>query len=204
MIDFYLDFLSPYAYLAFQQLPRLAASLGHEVRYHAVDLNWLKQRANNTGPATRDMPLKLKYARTDLQRWARQYGVPLVPLVSYDSSRANKGIFFAEHQSDAQRYIEALWAETYGRGRDMSSDDVLASVAAGLGWDVSRFMQFVVSPDAARRLLESNERAHAAGVFGVPTMISAGEMWWGNDRLELMTSYLREANQAGQEQGRGQ
>jgi len=117
-IDFYFDFLSPYAYLAFQKLPDMAAAAGYEVRYHPVDLNWLKKKANNTGPSTREMPLKLKYARADLQRWARQYGVAFVPLVSYDSSRANKGVLYAQDRESAQSYVSRLWQEVYGSGKD--------------------------------------------------------------------------------------
>jgi len=195
-MDFYFDFLSPYAYLASQKLPGIAASLGHELQYHPVDLAWLKKEANNTGPATREMPLKLKYARTDLQRWARKYGVSLIPLVSYDSSRANKGVFYAMRQGAAGDYVARLWNHVYGQGRDMSSDDVLGGVAEELGFGRADFLAFVQSDEAARLLAESNERAHALGVFGVPTMRVGDEMWWGNDRLELMCESLAPARAA--------
>lgn len=190
MIDFYFDFLSPYAYLAFQKLPALAAATGHGVQYHPVDLNWLKKQANNTGPSTREMPLKLKYARTDLQRWAHEYGVPLIPLVSYDSSRANKGVFYAQAREKAYGYISRLWHEVYGLGCNLGSDEVLSGVAVELGWDAGDFLRFTASPEADALLAASNLHAHEAGVFGVPTMIADGQMWWGNDRLGLMGARL--------------
>lgn len=196
MIDFYFDFLSPYAYLAHQRLPQLAASFGHELAYHPVDLAWIKKKANNTGPATREMPLKLKYARADMQRWARKYGATLIPLVSYDSSRANRGVFYAMQRSAAGDYVARLWRDVYGQGGDMSSDDVLGNVAQSLGWDQADFLRFVASDEAAKLLDDSNESAHARGVFGVPTMQVGDDMWWGNDRLELMCETLAAARAA--------
>lgn len=189
-IDFYFDFLSPYAYLAFQKLPDMAAAAGCGVCYHPVELNWLKKQANNTGPSTREMPLKLKYARADLQRWANQYGVSLIPLVSYDSSRANKGVLYAQDRDSAQPYVSRLWQQVYGGGKDMSNDGVLSGIATQMGWDASDFLRFVASPEADLRLSASSRGAHEAGVFGVPTMIADGEMWWGNDRLDLMCAHM--------------
>lgn len=190
MIHFYFDFLSPYAYLAHARLPRLAAARGQALAYHPVDLEWIKLKAGNTGPKTREMPLKLAYARTDMQRWARLYGVPLTPLRSYASARLNRGTFFAEDRGMAGDYVTLAWSTVYGQGQEMNDDAVLSGIARVLGWDPVPFLTYLSSEEAANRLRESNDAAHAQGVFGVPTMIVGTEFWWGNDRLDFLDQYL--------------
>ena len=61
-IDFYFDFLSPFSYLAHQKIPGLAADYGRDLVYHPVDLDVLKLKGENTGPSTRQMPLKYHYS----------------------------------------------------------------------------------------------------------------------------------------------
>jgi 2-hydroxychromene-2-carboxylate isomerase len=189
-IHFYFDFLSPYAYLASRRLPSLARSVGYTLEYHPVDLAWLKLEARNTGPATREMPLKLAYARTDMQRWAALYGVPLIPLKNYDSSRMNKGVFFAADRGADAEYVNHAWTKVYGEGQDMADDAVLSAIATAMGWDPQAFLAYVASGEADERLRNSNREAHAKGAFGVPMMIVDDNLWWGNDRLELMQQYL--------------
>jgi len=73
-IDFYFDFVSPYAYLANLRLPKLAREHGCEIAYHAIDLAAAKAAAGNTAPPTAAMPAKLKYAIADFARWGERYG----------------------------------------------------------------------------------------------------------------------------------
>ncbi len=189
MIHFYFDFLSPYAYLAHCRLQRTDLH-GRKLAYHPVDLAWIKLRAGNTGPSTREMPLKLAYARTDLQRWAKQYGVQLIPLRSYTSDRINRGTFFAVDRKMEADYVRSAWQTVYGLGRDMSSDETLTDIALSLAWDSRAFLAFVESNEARARLEKSNVDAHEEGVFGVPTMICGKNMWWGNDRIDSMLSHI--------------
>ncbi len=196
-IKFYFDFLSPYAYLAQQRLPALAAQAGCDIDYVPVDLAWIKREARNTGPSAREMPLKLTYARADLQRWAGRYGVTLIPLVSYDSSRANKGVFFAIDQGMAAEYVDLLWKRVYGEGADMGSDPLLQSVARTLDWDPKRFLDYTGSAAAQDRLEAANRAAHQQGVFGVPSMVIDDTLWWGNDRLEFLADHLAARREGG-------
>ena len=68
VIDFYFDFISPFSYLAHCRLPDIAARHGREITYHVVDLTEIKLGGGNTGPTTREMPLKYRYSGTDMQR----------------------------------------------------------------------------------------------------------------------------------------
>jgi 2-hydroxychromene-2-carboxylate isomerase len=190
-IDFYFDFLSPYAYLAHTQLPGLAQRHGLRIEYHPIDLQQAKLAVGNTGPSNREMPIKHRHLRLDLQRWAALYGAPLVPPAAYGSTRLNLGMFYAMAVADAQRYADSAWHRVWGKGGAMDDDNLLRGLAGDLGWPVDEFLSYVGSNEATQRLATSNAEALRRGVFGVPTMLVGDEMWWGNDRLHFLESHLQ-------------
>ncbi len=77
-LEFYFDFSSPFAYLAFQAIPGVASKFDLRVNYHAIDLNIVKREAGNTGPSNRQIPLKYRYLRRDIDRWGESYGIPVI------------------------------------------------------------------------------------------------------------------------------
>jgi 2-hydroxychromene-2-carboxylate isomerase len=195
-IAFYFDFLSPYAYLAHTQLPALAARHGCTIDYHPIDLQKAKLAVGNTGPANREVPIKHRHLRIDLQRWATHYGVPFAPPAGYGSARLNGGSFFALDRQAGQRYVDTAWQLVWGEGGAMDDDKLLASLAERMGWNAAEFIAYTSSDDARARLAASNAQALALGVFGVPTMAVGDEMWWGNDRLHFLEQHLQAHNAA--------
>ena len=190
VIDFYFDFMSPFAYLAHTQLPALAARYGFRIAYHVFDLPAAKRAAGNTGPPNVSIPVKLRYLVTDMQRWARRYGVPLAFPKSLKSERLNLGLYFAADRGCMEDYVRAAWQPTWGQGGDMGDEALLSGVARSMGWDAAGFLGFTNSPEARERFEFDNRDAHARGVFGAPTMMIGDEMWWGNDRLGFLEEYL--------------
>lgn len=192
-IDFYFDFLSPYSYLAHCRLPALAKKYGYTINYKPIDLKAAKLAAGNTGPATAQMPAKLRYAIADFTRWSKRHDIPIgfsqVPPVT---ERANKGVFFALQKDQAEDYVSALWGATFAVGGVFDSDEVLSGVAEQLGWSAEEFLAFVASDEAEHLYAEGNKAAQELGVFGAPIMMIGNEMWWGNDRLDFLEDYLAE------------
>lgn len=193
-IDFYFDFVSPYAYLANFRLPELARERGCELVYHPFDLNAAKLAAGNTAPPTAAIPPKLKYAIADFARWGARYGAPLAFSQEGppNSRPANIGTYYAIDRGQAGDYVTAMWRATFGSGGLHGKDEVLRGVAAEMGWDADDFMAFVASKEADERYAAANAEAQAKGVFGAPTMMVGDEMWWGNDRLDFLDEYLAE------------
>ncbi len=192
VIDFHFDFISPFSYLAHCRLPDIARRHGREIAYHVVDLAAIKLGGGNTGPSTREMPLKYRYSGTDMQRWAQRYGVTIKRPTGHAESpdRLNKGAFVAEDRGEMRRYVTAAWHRVWGEGGDMADEALMRAVADDLGWDTGEFLAFTISPEAEARYRESTRAAHERGVFGVPTMMIGEEIWWGNDRLEFLEEFL--------------
>jgi len=190
-LDFYFDIYSPYAYLAFHRLLKIAGEHDCEIRYHPVDLKLLKVSAGNTGPANIEIPPKIKYLMTDLKRWADRYGLPFGSIPKGKShERINKGVFFADREGQVEGYIRAAYALVWGRGGDADDDGELSAIAESMGWDAAAFLAWVGSTEADGLFRDTNDRAVAGGVFGVPIVIGDGEMWWGNDRLDFLQEHL--------------
>lgn len=193
-IAFYFDFVSPYAFLAHHELPKIAARHGCAIEYHAIDLNAAKAAAGNTAPPTAAIPAKLKYVMQDFARWCARYGTKLEfsregPPVT---APANKGTLYAADRGQVGEYVTAMWRATFGSGGLHGKEDVLRGVATELGWDADDFLAFVSSPEADQRYATVNAAAQAAGIFGAPIMVVGEAMFWGNDRLDFLEEYLAE------------
>jgi 2-hydroxychromene-2-carboxylate isomerase len=189
-IAFYFDFISPFSYLAYQRLPRLAARFGLGVTCHAINLAQAKLLAGNTGPTSRAQPLKRRYNQRDKERWAARYGVAIVNPSGYEPDRLNKGTYFADDRGRTHDYVAFAWRKVWGEGGDMGGAALLGDVARHCGFDVDEFLAYTVSPAADARYRAATAAAYAQGVFGVPIMMTGGEMWWGNDRLDFLEEFL--------------
>jgi 2-hydroxychromene-2-carboxylate isomerase len=192
-VDFYFDFVSPYAYLASSQLPRLVERYGINLVLHPIDLFRAKKAAGNTGPSTREIPPKARYALMDLQRWARRYGVPLSRPKGLDTARINRGFLWAKSQGAESQYFHAAYAAVWGRGGDPSDPELLRSVVAKAGLPASEFLRGVDAEPILSGYEQENLEAQARGVFGTPTFIVDDQMYWGNDRIDFLEEYLATA-----------
>jgi 2-hydroxychromene-2-carboxylate isomerase len=191
VIDFYFDFLSPYSYIAHTQLPKLARKHGWSLAYHPVDLQQLKIAGGNTGPSSREQPLKSRYNAQDFRRWSQRYGISIMRPTGYDPRhRLNKGAFYAIDHNRMEAYANAAWNRVWAQGGNMADEALIASAARELGWDADAFLAYTLSDPPAQRFQAETDVAHKRGVFGVPTMTIGEEMWWGNDRLFFLDEYL--------------
>lgn len=191
-IDFYFDFMSPFAYLARHRLVQVAGEYSCDITYKPVDLPRLKLAVGNTGPSNREMPIKLKYLVRDLNRWADMYGVKLGFIGNVNSEKLNKGVFFAEQHGKATEYVKVAYDLTWGESGAPDDEALLRKAASEVGLDEGAFLAYLDSAEANEAFEASNAQAIELGVFGVPTMVIDDEMWWGNDRLFMVESYLTE------------
>jgi len=193
-IDFYFDFLSPFAYLACHRLGQIAIKHQCVVNYIPIDLAAAKLAIGNTGPTNRELPVKLKYLIDDLGRWANRYGIPFQGAKNHNSRLLNLGTFFAQDRGEGAAYVADAYRRTWGEGGAPDDENLLRKIASEFGWNSSEFLDFIASPDASDRYEASTENAIRRGVFGVPTMMVGDCMWWGNDRLFMVDEYLSQVS----------
>ena len=189
-IEFYFDFMSPFAYLAHRPLCALADRYHRQIIYKPIDLPAAKIAAGNTGPSNREVPVKLRYLLEDINRWAARYKLPVNFPASLNSARMNVGTFVAVERNQARQYVDMGFSLGWGEGADIGSDTTLSTLAERMDWPVSEFLQTLSKPEEKAHFTASNNEAHERGVFGVPTMLIGEHMWWGNDRLDFLEEFL--------------
>ncbi|WP_372719403.1 2-hydroxychromene-2-carboxylate isomerase [Immundisolibacter sp.] len=191
MLDFYIDFTSPFTYLCNLKLPDLVAKYGCQLNYHPIDIPTAKLAAGNYGPSNRQVPAKIRALMQDLNRWADHYGVPFKFPKGLNAWRMNIGTFYAIEKDRARQYVDEAYRLVWGEGVDPDDEGVLRGLAKTAGLDADEFMVFVSSRAGEKAYEASRVAAHARGVYGVPIMMLDDQIWWGNDRLMFVEEYLK-------------
>jgi 2-hydroxychromene-2-carboxylate isomerase len=189
-ITFYLDFVSPYAWLAFVRLPEVLLGLSYAVQYRPVLLGALLQAHGNPGPA--GIAPKRAWTYRHVQWWAQQHGVPLqlptqhpfkpLPLLYRALACSDDGTI---NRYVAGTVLRHVWQE----GGDALAPNRLATLDVALAGQ-TRQGTHADSP-TPRALLRSNtQAAQEAGVFGVPAFEVDGRVLWGLDALPMLRNLL--------------
>ena len=202
----YFDYKSPYAYLAQEPTRRLARELG-------VTFEWL--------PYTLDIPSflgaaeldgsgkdvvgtrndhqwrRVRYAYMDCRREAAKRGLVLRgPQKIFDSSVAHVGFLYARGRPGADRFHDAVFEKFWRRELDLENAEAIATEHVAAGIDPAGFPAFLASDGRALHDRLRDE-AHAKGVFGVPSYLVDGELFWGTERLDQVRELLSDPNRRG-------
>jgi 2-hydroxychromene-2-carboxylate isomerase len=190
-LDFWYDFHSPFAYLA-------ASRIEDIVRRHSVGLNWRPLHLPKLIEAIGGrQPLKenaafLAWYRQDLQDQAALCGVTIRyhPDFPLKPARALRAALRAGELGAIAPFSLAVYRAYWTDNRDISDLAVLGELAAGCGLDGRDIERAAVGDRYRDRLAKNTEAAVAAGVFGVPTVIWRGKLFFGNDRLDWLERSL--------------
>lgn len=180
-IDWYFDFISPFAYLQWQRLRTLAAPVTHR----PVLLAGLLAHHGQKGPAEIDSKRAFTYRH--VQWKADRAGVPLVfpPAHPFNPLAALRLCIAAGTSAAA---IDALFDHLWRDGRRGDDAASLAPVGTALGID--DVAAAIADPAVKARLQANGERALAQGVFGVPTLVADGRLFWGEDATAMFEGFL--------------
>jgi 2-hydroxychromene-2-carboxylate isomerase len=192
-VEFFFDVGSPTAYLAWTQLPRIAAEAGAELAWRPMLLGGVFKATGNASPVS--VPAKGRWMGQDIERWARRYGVPFrfnphFPINTLTLMRGAAGLQMREPQRLAA-YLAAVFDAMWAQPVDMGDPVVAAATLAAAGFDAAAFAALVADPEVKARLVANTEEAVARGVFGAPTFFVGGQMHFGQDRLDFVRDALR-------------
>ncbi len=189
-IRFLFDYVSPYSYLASTQIRTLARRYARDVEAIPVLFARMLNATGSRGPA--EIPSRRDYMFRDILRLARMLDVPIEPPAShpFNPLTALRVTGCVEPREDRWRLVEALYAATWVRGSCVDQPDVVALTAGEAGFDGAALLEQAASAESKERLRDATERAIGAGVFGVPTILVDGELFWGVDSLPLMERFL--------------
>lgn len=187
-ITFYLDFISPYSYLAFEQLPQALQGLSYGVQYRPVLFAGLLKHHGQLGPA--EIGPKRDWTYRQVLWLAQRHGIAMqMPAVHPFNPLALLRLALAcGAQGAANRYVcETIFRHVWRGGADAIDPQRLQALAALLqpGRDPAG--------DEVKTELKANTHAAiAAGLFGVPTCAVDDKLFWGFDALPMLRDYLQQ------------
>jgi len=191
-VEFLFDLGSPYSYLAWYQLPKVAQAQGARIVYTPVLLGGIFQATGNASPA--GVPAKARYLDADLQRWAQAWGVPYSPNPAFpiNTLALMRGAVAMQMQGDEpfQRYIDAMYQAMFGQPRNLGDPAEVAAVLTAAGFDAARFMAQIGEQAVKDRLKDNTTQAVARGVFGAPSFFVGDALFWGQDRIDQVGQAL--------------
>lgn len=181
-IEFFFDFGSPAAYLAWTQLHRLEEA--GEVTLRPFLLGGVFKATGNASPVM--IPAKGKWMTEDMRRWAKRYGVPLrfaegFPLNTILPMRAAAAL---EGDERFPALVKAVYEAMFGRGENISDRNVISAALEGAGLDSRAILAMAEDQAVKDRLKANTEEAVSRGAFGAPTFFLGDRMHFGNDRVD--------------------
>lgn len=203
-VTVYFDYKSPYAYLA----KDLVYELEQEF---PVGIDWLpyildipsflgSARLDENGRVIEEQRnahqwRRVRYSYMDCRRQARKRGLVIRgPQKIWDSTTASCGMLYAKRQDSAvlRRFHNIVFERFWKRELDIENADVICSVLTEAGADATGFPAYLAGQGRAE--LDSIGRAaEASGVFGVPSFVADGELFWGREHLPDIREMLRQA-----------
>ena len=195
MVDFYFDVSSPWTYLAFRNIQPMAQELNVAINWRPVLVGGIFNTVNQRMYASREDSTspRNRYVLKDLQDCARQTGITIVfppKVFPVNSVKAMRGCIWlardAKNQSHYLAFVETVFAAYFTRQEDISQDAVLASICSQTGVDTDAFMAGIAQPDIKEALKANTDEAIQRGAFGVPSFFVGDDMYFGNDRLDLL------------------
>ncbi len=192
-VEFFFDFGSPYSYLAFHQLPKIAQARGAEIVWQPILLGGVFQATGNHSPV--EVALKGAHFGVDLQRWARHFGVtfqmnPYFPINTLPLMRGAVALQMRDDKAGLERYMAAVFGAMFEKPRNMGLPEVIGTVLHEAGFDPAQFLAMINEQPVKDQLKKNTNDAVARGVFGAPTFFVGQEMYWGQDRLHFVDEAL--------------
>lgn len=194
-LEFFFDCSSPWTYLAFTRIHGVVARTNALIVwrpilvggvFNAVNKDVYERRAN---PDAR----KASYYEKDLLDWAKLCGIKIgkPPVFPVRAVAAMRSVIAADQEGALVPFARAVFEAYWGRLEDISQKEVLANVARSVGLDADRLLARSEAPEVKDRLRANTEELIARGGFGSPTIFIGGhDMYFGNDRLELVEAAL--------------
>ncbi len=190
-IQFFYDPISPYAYLAFEQLPRALTGLNYSVAYTPILFAALLKTYGQLGPA--EIAPKRDWTYRQVMWQAKQLGVEFqmpsshpfnpLPLLRLATSSSDE-------QGNTNRFVtQQIFNHVWHGGADAADTPRLSALAQALSGQIN-----ADETTAKARLKANTDMALQAGVFGVPSLVVDSKVFWGLDSIPMLREYLDDKN----------
>ncbi|MSP91266.1 MAG: 2-hydroxychromene-2-carboxylate isomerase [Myxococcales bacterium] len=192
LVEYFYDVSSPYAYLAHEEVEKVAAAHGGRVQWRPFFLGGLfKGLQSAIVPFNEASAAKQAILRTDMARWADVRGLPfrwpsIFPMMTIRPMRVLAQLDGADHVRVAGLIFRAYW----GDDRNIADAGVLAEVLTAAGVDAAALLAGCDDGLVKQRLVDATNEVQRRGACGAPTFFVGDRLVWGQDRLDFVGRLL--------------
>lgn len=194
IIEFYFDLGSPYSYIGFYQLQKIAAQYQAEIIYKPMLLGAVFKSTGNSSPIM--VPAKAQYAMIDLRRWSKLWDIPLkmnphFPINTLYIMRLVTAVQLFEPEK-FQTVLTGLFNAMFRQPRNLNDQTELLQVTTALGLSEKQVKAWLEDEKVKSELKVVTEEAIEHGIFGAPSFFVKDELYWGVDHLHFVENALQQ------------
>ena len=192
-LEFWFEFASTYSYLAASRVETLAQAAGVGVVWRPFLLGPIFKAQGWTDSPFNIYPVKGRYMWRDMERLCHRYGLPLQRPSQFPRNGllAARVTLAGDGAIWVPRFVRGAYRANFADDRDIADPAVLTALLRDAGASPDAVLAEAGSPAVKDRLRAQCETAQALGLFGAPSFVDRGELFWGNDRLEDAIAWAR-------------
>ena len=196
-LEFWFEFGSTYSYPAAMRIEALASSRDVSLSWHPFLLGPIFREQGWTDSPFNIYPAKGRYMWRDLERVCEREGLPLRRPSTFPRNGLLAARLSCRFSSEPwlPEFVRRVYSANFADDRDISDVRVIESILESLDQPATLVAE-AERPETKEQLRAQTERAVALGIFGAPTFVVDGELFWGNDRLEPALSRAQSKGQA--------
>ena len=188
-LRFYIDFKSPYAYLTKDPVYELEREFGVQFTWLPINL-FIPDFLGTVEGRNDHQWRRVRYSYMDARRLANRRGLTVRgPQKLFDTALASIGMIYAQRRGTFRKYNDLTFERFWKRELDIEDREVVRRVLEESGAETAAFFDFVEG-EGRHELQRITHEAEQLGVFGVPTFVVDGEIFWGGDRLWMVREKL--------------
>jgi 2-hydroxychromene-2-carboxylate isomerase len=185
-IEFWFEFASTYSYPAAMRIEAAAASAGLPILWRPFLLGPIFAAQGWRDSPFNIYPAKGRYMWRDLERTCASLGLPWRQPTAFPRSGllAARIAIAAEGEAWVPRFVAAVYQANFANDRDITDRRVIAGLLEGVGQPAADVLALTDTAPVKEALRRRTEEALERGIFGAPSFVAGGELFWGNDRLD--------------------
>jgi 2-hydroxychromene-2-carboxylate isomerase len=185
-VELWFEFASTYSYPAVERVGPLAAARGLTVTWRPFLLGPIFRAQGWNDSPFNIYPVKGRYMWRDLERLCAKHGLPFRRPSAFPRSGllAARVACVASGEPWCADFVRRVYRANFADDRDIADAAVVSDVLGALGQPAAEVLARAGAPETKEALRRQTERAIELGIFGAPTCVVDGELFWGNDRLE--------------------
>ncbi|RZT94600.1 2-hydroxychromene-2-carboxylate isomerase [Advenella incenata] len=196
-VDYYFWLNSDWAYLGADRLKGIAAKYDVAIHYKPVDLPDVYARTGGMLLHQRS-PERQAYRIAELKRWCRKLGININLQPRYMCPNADLAscmvIAASQNGIDIAQLYQSILRAQWCEDQDISSDITLIDIANRQGLDGQALANLAKAPQIVSLYRQYTDEAVGCGVFGSPSYVFQNELFWGQDRLDMLEEAIKKAD----------